>query len=1055
MCALLCATGTWAQTAPTEGVSASTGDYYLYNLGSGKYLNKGVAYGTHSDVDGAGAVITISGASDAYLLHFEGVDAQKYFGKDGYVDKAASDDNYTTWSFESAGEVSGYTNVYKLKANKTNSYLYWANATGKDWANETWLSEDANGINAYWILIPKATRQAYATASLTNFIDATWRMKDPDFEGQNNGVGKSLSTWDRNDFVIQSSSQSQYSGMFAEKWAGSSNSDTGTQVDENYHLNNFTQSQSLTDLPLGKYRLSATAEAVQQGNSENISGAYLFAGDQTTSVSTRGIYTVDFTATGSPVTIGMKTESTTANWVSFDNVRLAYIDPAVSVVATDFISGITMTADQWYSFTPAATDTYTFSATTGIIYTVDGTQLLSSATGTDLTTSLELTAGTTYYFKSSSAQVLSVSATTAYTTIDALTTAGWEEVTTTTELADENYYYVLYSVEGINQMMAEGVISGRQEGHNTMFYQYAADPTTDKTEVWEIVYDNTYKYGIRNLEKNTHYMQSRAGEPYKIQFKWETSQSKWTIFNFAYKDGVWTIENNACDNDITGDYFSNLYIGPWDSQSFFDGSAVAGNKEGANVGHFRIFRMARKYYNNPTLLANTQSIIANKGDITSMINGTFDENTTGWTGDNIFYINDLKRNWRDGSTNNPFIERRNAGAMSYTLSNMPAGTYKMVAAWRSCIGGTMTPAIAGTSGTTVTGVGDIQAATSEINMNGVQMPYSSLGGFTTNANGHNWQWITATGSLGSDGDLVLSFTTAGTDGWNAIDDVHLYCTELDGTSYTMTLPTIEANTGISVGDKVVTCDIVVSNPNAIISSDVAITGANGAINNNLVNGTINNLVLYDGYAYNAPDGEYAATSATLYRNIPASTWCTLTLPFVPETSLTQKVPSSLDNGTLNFEDATPANDTPMLVKSTGGVTAITGTRTSGATGNLTSGTGVIMNGTYSSIEKVTQDCYIVARAENATTDALYKVDSDVSLAPFRAYFSIDETNSQSVKANVIRISIDGNEEVTAIDGVEMPETVASDAVFYDMSGRRFMNPSRGIYIVNGKKVLVK
>lgn len=44
------------------------------------------------------------------------------------------------------------------------------------------------------------------------------------------------------------------------------------------------------------------------------------------------------------------------------------------------------------------------------------------------------------------------------------------------------------------------------------------------------------------------------------------------------------------------------------------------------------------------------------------------------------------------------------------------------------------------------------------------------------------------------------------------------------------------------------------------------------------------------------------------------------------------------------------------------------------------------------------------------------------------------------------------EENTAIDNV-IPDV--EQAVYYDLSGRKVENPTSGIYIVNGKKVLIK
>ena len=41
-------------------------------------------------------------------------------------------------------------------------------------------------------------------------------------------------------------------------------------------------------------------------------------------------------------------------------------------------------------------------------------------------------------------------------------------------------------------------------------------------------------------------------------------------------------------------------------------------------------------------------------------------------------------------------------------------------------------------------------------------------------------------------------------------------------------------------------------------------------------------------------------------------------------------------------------------------------------------------------------------------------------------------------------------------GIEMPtvEDVNADAVVYDLQGRRVVNPTKGLYIVNGKKVFI-
>ena len=92
-----------------------------------------------------------------------------------------------------------------------------------------------------------------------------------------------------------------------------------------------TISQTLTDLPAGKYQLSLDIIATKQDNaSAEVSGVTLFLGNQEISChSADGVpesfTTPEFTVTeGTPVALGLKLKSTTANWVAFDNFRLLY-----------------------------------------------------------------------------------------------------------------------------------------------------------------------------------------------------------------------------------------------------------------------------------------------------------------------------------------------------------------------------------------------------------------------------------------------------------------------------------------------------------------------------------------------------------------------------------------------------------------------------------------------------------------------------------------------------------------------------------------------------------
>ena len=96
-------------------------------------------------------------------------------------------------------------------------------------------------------------------------------------------------------------------------------------------------------------------------------------------------------------------------------------------------------------------------------------------------------------------------------------------------------------------------------------------------------------------------------------------------------------------------------------------------------------------------------------------------------------------------------------------------------------------------------------------------------------------------------------------------------------------------------------------------------------------------------------------------------------------------------------------------------------------------------GTYAKIDAVPEGSYILSVGK------FYKVNSTVSLKPTRAYITIAEPTEVSALGFTI-------EDATAIVGVES-ETVNGEV--YDIAGRKVSAPVRGLYIANGKKVLVK
>ena len=81
-----------------------------------------------------------------------------------------------------------------------------------------------------------------------------------------------------------------------------------------------------------------------------------------------------------------------------------------------------------------------------------------------------------------------------------------------------------------------------------------------------------------------------------------------------------------------------------------------------------------------------------------------------------------------------------------------------------------------------------------------------------------------------------------------------------------------------------------------------------------------------------------------------------------------------------------------------------------------------------------------------------------SLKPFRIFLHVtnrDGTPYQPTSAAAIRIRMVGEEETTGIENLEPAGNGQQSTVIYDLAGRRVETPTKGIYIVNGKKTVIK
>ena len=224
------------------------------------------------------------------------------------------------------------------------------------------------------------------------------------------------------------------------------------------------------------------------------------------------------------------------------------------------------------------------------------------------------------------------------------------------------------------------------------------------------------------------------------------------------------------------------------------------------------------------------------------------------------------------------------------------------------------------------------------------------------------------------------------------------------------------------------------NPNTIVYADAAYDHANV-----VVNGTATNLLLTDANAFNAPY-DFTAESVKLTRSLQKNGINRFVLPF--EVSANElgasKVATykSCDLGNVaNFEtvESVVAN-TPFLTTDVKEASELTFTNKVIVATPETLGTDFV--GVYTRTNA--EDKYGIDEKGN-----LHKGGADAYVNPFHAYLNVEGVTS---------VAFDGS--VTAINNIAA-DKVANTAV-YDLSGRRVNGKlQKGLYIMNGKKVVVK
>ena len=239
------------------------------------------------------------------------------------------------------------------------------------------------------------------------------------------------------------------------------------------------------------------------------------------------------------------------------------------------------------------------------------------------------------------------------------------------------------------------------------------------------------------------------------------------------------------------------------------------------------------------------------------------------------------------------------------------------------------------------------------------------------------------------------------------------------------------------------------------------TGTSGSHANVVVDGACGNLNLNAGYAFNAPSGFTVTGSVNIFRTTRAgiNSFC---------------LPVEVSEGDLMFKDADPDPLANYLAtyKETGTNVVFTKHAT------VAANTPFILDSKYAVTESnlntgyyITIDCSVNNKTVVATPNSLgagfvgvyapqsanglwgitdsgkLQPGSSTTIKAFHAYLS-DE-----VGARASMISFD-DEDVTGINEIERMRNVENEK-FYNLNGQQVAQPTRGLYIVNGKKVVIK
>lgn len=443
--------GVGSAWADPVGVTVQTGTYYLYNIGAKKYMTVGQIWGSRANVSESEALpvqITAGSADGTFKIISKLNGNSNGLFIDGTPAPFLDNGSPIDLIFDKQGE----NNVYKIK-DGSSQFIKWdgtndaliAGAADASGDNDKWIvttednmkadlitrmgtATDVNPVNV--TLFVKSARPAWGTSSFWPYTNWTNGNSENDVDRHSGGSAAVMGYWGGSgkdiyqEITVPKGKYKVRCLGFARAGDWSSNYCWEHKDGQNSEVYISSAGNSDSHV-LPSIFDGAQTSAVGDGNKEydNDGGTNKYIPNNCKSAAiyfSQHKYTTWAEATTTvedgTVRIGVRNPSSQWEWVEVSQFELLYLEPVVSVNAIDLPVSGDIVADQWYKYSVASTGTYKITAGTAanIVQTTNGDQLISTATGSAITTgeNVNLTSGDVIYYKSNSDNTLTIEANT-------------------------------------------------------------------------------------------------------------------------------------------------------------------------------------------------------------------------------------------------------------------------------------------------------------------------------------------------------------------------------------------------------------------------------------------------------------------------------------------------------------------------------------------------------------------------------------------------------------------------------------------------------------------